>query len=124
MKKIIGLVIAIILWNLLSLALLGINIPIPSSYIALIITANTIFAFFSIFLQRLVITLYESNVFGEPKSIADYLFKYIAILTSGMNYYIQIIFRRLPFILNKLAALLFFIFHILMWSMLGFIFNN
>lgn len=124
MQKIIGIVLAIILLNLLSLPLLGINIPIPSSYIAVMITTNAIFAFFSIFLQRIVIALYEANVYEKPESISDYLFKYIAILTSGFNYYIQILLRRLPFVLNKLAALLFFLFHILMWAILGFIFNN
>lgn len=124
MQKIIGLALGIILLNLLSLPLLGINIPIPSSYIAVMITTNAIFAFFSIFLQRIVIALYEANVYEKPESTLDYLFKYIAILTSGFNYYIQTVLRRLPFILNKLAALLFFLFHILMWALLGFIFNN
>lgn len=122
-QKIVGLIINIVLWNLFSLFLLGIDIPIPSSYITLMIMLNAIFAFFSIFMQRLVIVIYEVNVFEEPESISDYTYKYFAILSSGINYYIQIIFRRLPFVLNKLAALLFLLTLIFMWAFIAEIFT-
>lgn len=122
-KKIVGLIINVVIWNLLALPLLGVDIPIPSSYIAMMIMINGIFAFFSIFIQRGVIVLYESNVFEEPESILDYAFKYFAILSSGINYYIQVLFRRMPFIINKLASVLFLIFLILVGSMLTFIFT-
>jgi hypothetical protein len=110
MMKIIGLALAVAVWTIIALFLNGIDIPIPSSYIALMITTNAIFAFFSIFVQRLVVTLYEVNVFEEPKSIPGFFFKYIAIITSGVNYYVQNVLNRLPFIVNKLASILFFAF--------------
>lgn len=105
--KIIGLVLAVAVWTIIALFLNGIDIPIPSSYISLMITTNAIFAFFSIFVQRLVVTLYEVNVFEEPKSISGFFFKYIAIITSGVNYYVQNVLNRLPLIVNKLASILF-----------------
>lgn len=95
MMKIIGLALAMGVWTIIALFLKGIDIPIPSSYIALIITTNAIFAFFSIFVQRLVVTLYEVNVFEEAKSIPGFFFKYIAIITSGVNYYVQNVLNRL-----------------------------
>lgn len=109
MIKLISLALAVGVWTFIALSFKGINIPIPSSYIALMMMTNTIFAFFSIFVQRLVIVLYEVNVFEEPKSISGYFFKYIAIVTSGVNYYVQNVLSRLPFILNKLGSVLFFV---------------
>lgn len=123
MMKIVGFAMSIGVWTFIALLFTGIDIPIPSSYIGLMITSNAIFALFSIFVQRLVITLYEVNVFEEPKSIADYFFKYIAILSSGVNYYIQGVFSRLPFLVNKMAAILFFVFLVVIgFGMIG-IFN-
>ena len=110
MIKIIGFALAIGVWTFIAYLFTGIDIPIPSSYISLMIVANAIFALFSIFMQRLVIILYEVNVLEEPESLGGYFFKYIAILTSGVNYYIQNVSNRLPFIINKLASILFFVF--------------
>jgi hypothetical protein len=110
MKNFIGFILANGLWIIFSLFLMGIDIPIPSSFIALMIAANAIFAFFSIFVQTLVITLYEVNVFEKPKNTLDYCVKYFAITTSGINYYVQTVLNRLPFILNKLVAAFFFVF--------------
>jgi hypothetical protein len=123
MMKIIGLALAMGVWTIIALFLKGIDIPIPSSYIALIITTNAVFAFFSIFVQRLVVTLYEVNVFEEPKSIPGFFFKYIAIITSGVNYYVQNVLNRLPFIVNKLASVLFFVFLIVAGFSMMSIFN-
>ena len=69
MIKIIGFALAIGVWTFIAYLFTGINIPIPSSYISLMIITNAIFALFSIFMQRLVIILYEVNVLEEPKSI-------------------------------------------------------
>ncbi|WHY78037.1 hypothetical protein QNH20_02385 [Neobacillus sp. WH10] len=110
MKNFIGFTLAMISWTIMAYLFIGIDIPIPSSYIAVSILTNAIFAFCSIFLQRLVITLYEINVFEEPKSFLDFCLKYFAMITSGVNYYVQNVLNRLPFILNKLAAALFFVF--------------
>jgi hypothetical protein len=110
MIKIIGFALAIGIWTFIAYLFTGIDIPIPSSLFSLMIITNAIFAFFSIFVQRLIIILYEVNVVEEPKSIGAFFFKYIAILSSGGNYYIQNVINRLPFIINKLASILFFVF--------------
>lgn len=113
-KKITGIILAFIIITLLSLLALGIDIPLPSSYLALMFTTNAIFAFVSIFLQRLVIVLYEVNVCEEPKGISGLTTKYFAIFSSGINYYVQKVLNRLPFIFNKFLAIVFFL--IIVWN--------
>ncbi|HEY4552938.1 MAG TPA: hypothetical protein VIG80_07065, partial [Bacillaceae bacterium] len=92
----------------------GIGVPLPSSYIQLAILTNSIFAFASIFLQTAVIVIYEKNVRDEPETLLGHAFKYVAIYTSGMNYHIQKVLRRLPFVLNKLGAVVLFL--LMLWS--------
>jgi hypothetical protein len=95
--------------TLIACSLYGINIPLPSSYIPVMIAANGVFAFCSIFAQRLVIVLYKVNVYEENDSLIGYFNKYTAIITSGINYYIQNVLNRLPFLVNKLLAICFFL---------------
>jgi hypothetical protein len=73
----------IVVFTLIACSLYGINIPLPSSYLPLMIAANCVFAFISIFAQRLIIVLYEVNVFEEKDSLIGYFNKYTAIITSG-----------------------------------------
>ncbi|MBM7604845.1 glucan phosphoethanolaminetransferase (alkaline phosphatase superfamily) [Metabacillus crassostreae] len=124
MMKNVGFALSIGVWTLIALFFTGIDIPMPSSYIGLMIMTNAIFALFSIFVQRLVITLYEVNVFEESSSIADYFFKYIAVLSSGVNYYIQGVFSGLPFLVNKMAAIFFFVFLVVIGFGMISIFNQ
>ncbi|CAN7151741.1 hypothetical protein [Rossellomorea sp. LjRoot5] len=108
-KKVVGFILVFVVFTLIACSLYGINVPLPSSYIPLMIAANGVFAFCSIFTQRLVIALYEVNVFEGKESLIGYFNKYTAIFTSGLNYYIQNILNRLPFLVNKLLALCFFL---------------
>lgn len=108
-KKVVGFILVFVVFTLIACSLYGINVPLPSSYIPLMIAANGVFAFCSIFTQRLVIALYEVNVFEGKESLIVYFNKYTAIFTSGLNYYIQNILNRLPFLVNKLLALCFFL---------------
>lgn len=109
-KKLMGFILNLLIVILMSLPLLGIDMPLPSSTVGLMFTTNAIFAFVSIFLQRLVIVLYEANVYEKPNGIISYTFKYFAIFTSGMNYYIQNVLNRLPFFMNKMLAIIFFLY--------------
>ena len=122
-EKIIGGFIVFIIMTFLAWPLHN-SIPLPSSYILMSFVFNAIFAFVSIFLQRLVIVLYESNVFEKPASTMGYTFKYFAIFSSGINYYFQMICNRLPFVLNKLVALIFFVFIALSAFNILFIFGD
>jgi len=49
------------------------------------------------------------GIFVKRKSISDYVFSYNAIGFSGINYYVQKVSNRLPFLLNKLLAIIFFL---------------
>ncbi|QHE63552.1 hypothetical protein FHE72_23075 [Rossellomorea vietnamensis] len=108
-KKITGFILVFLVFTLIACSLYGINIPLPSSYIPLVIAANGVFAFCSIFAQRLIIALYEVNVFEGKDSLVGYFNKYTAIFTSGINYYIQNVLNRLPFLMNKILAICYFL---------------
>lgn len=108
-KKITGFILVFMVFTLIACSLYGINIPLPSSYIPLVIAANGVFAFCSIFAQRLIITLYEVNVFEGKDSLVGYFNKYTAFFTSGINYYIQNVLNRLPFLVNKILAICYFL---------------
>jgi hypothetical protein len=110
MKKFIGFIIVLGIFTFMALFFKGVNIPIPSSYLLLVVMTNGIAAFVSIFVQRWVIVLYEANVYEAKDRVVDYSFKYFAIGISGLNYLIQKMFTRLPFIFNKLLAVIFFLF--------------
>ncbi|WQI94454.1 hypothetical protein Q7C14_15505, partial [Rossellomorea vietnamensis] len=84
-KKITGFILVFMVFTLIACSLYGINTPLPSSYIPLMIAANGVFAFCSIFAQRLIIVLYEVNVYEGKDSLTGYFNKYTAILTSGLN---------------------------------------
>ena len=88
-NKIVGSILVLLVFTLIACSLYGINIPLPSSYIPLMIAANGVFAFFSIFAQRLIIVLYEANVYEENDSLSSYFYKYVAVFTSGINYFVQ-----------------------------------
>lgn len=109
-KKFAGIIVFTIVITVLALIFHQWGIPIISSYVYVMFTLNWIFALVSIILQKLVIYFYRVNVFKEPESVLDYATKYFAIYSSGMNYYVQSILNRLPFVLNKLLAIVFFLF--------------
>lgn len=108
-KKIISFILAFGIFTLISLTLSGIDVPMPSSYVPLLFASNAVFAFFSIFTQRLVLAVYETNVYETRNGFVSYFIKYVAIFTSGINYYVQNVLNRLPFLVNKLFAVCFFL---------------
>ncbi len=105
----IGMFIAIVITSLLSLFMLPANLPFPSTVIFLILSTNLLVAFYSIAFHHVAIGIYELNVFKEKESVTDYTFKYIAILFSNLNYYVQIVLKGFPLIINKLFAIIFVI---------------
>ena len=102
-----GMVIAVISTSLLSLFMLPANLLFPSTVVFLVLSTNLLAAFYSIIFHKAAIGIYELNVFKEQDSITDYTFKYIAILFSSLNYYVQVALKGLPLILNKLFAIIF-----------------
>lgn len=106
-KEWIGMAIAIFSTSLLSLFMLPANLPFPSTVIFLILSTNLLAAFYSVIFHNTAIRIYELNVFKEKERITDYTFKYIAILFSSLNYYVQVALKGLPLLLNKLFAIIF-----------------
>lgn len=109
-EKVIGFLIAFVVITFLAWTMHGINIPLPSSYIQVLLFVNTLVAFLSIFMQRLVIVLYEMNVLEKRTGFSNYAIKYFAMFILGLNYHVQVVINRLPFLLNKIMAVMFFIF--------------
>lgn len=104
-----GMAAAIVITSLLSLFMIPANLLFPSTVIFLTLSTNLLAAFYSVIFHKAAIGIYELNVFKEKESIPDYTFKYIAILFSGLNYYIQKALNGLPLLINKLFAIIFVI---------------
>lgn len=110
----IGMTIAFVIFTLVSLIFLSANIPYPSTFVQFWLTTNIMFAFISVFFQHLVFFYYHAAVKKDLKSKSDYFYKYCGIFMLGFCYYIQQILSRLPFLLNKLFAVLFLL--LLVWQ--------
>jgi hypothetical protein len=110
----IGMTIAFVIFTVVSLIFLSANIPYPSTFVQFWLTTNMMFALISVFFQRLVFFYYHAAVKKDLKRISDYFYKYCGIFMLGFCYYIQQILSRLPFLLNKLFAVLFLL--LLVWQ--------
>ncbi|MYL46463.1 hypothetical protein GLV94_12500 [Virgibacillus halodenitrificans] len=112
--ELIGLLLVIIFISIFSLVFTGAELPFPSTIIMLILVMNSMIAFFSLVFHKFSNILYEANVYPENDSITNYIFKYIAIVFSGLNYYVQSILDRMPLLINKLLAIVFLL--LLIWE--------
>jgi hypothetical protein len=113
----IGMALAFCVMTLISLGFIF-DVPYPSIYLPIWLTVSWVCAFVSIFIQRFVIAYYYFNVNIEngQKSIFNYFFKYLALFIMGFNHYIQLLLSKMPFLLNKLFAILTFLVLILQSS--------
>ncbi|MBC8621948.1 MAG: hypothetical protein KZY76_18585 [Bacillus sp. (in: Bacteria)] len=100
------------------------DIPYPNSALIIYLTINMVFAFVSLFVPTLIIKLYETNVYDESNGLVTDFFRYVAILVSSLNYEVQIVLARLPFVLQRLMGVIFIA--ALLWelTMIGLIFEN
>ena len=100
------------------------DIPYPNSALIIYLTINMVFAFVSLFVPTLIIKLYETNVYDESNGLVTDFFRYVAILVSSLNYEVQIVLARLPFVLQRLLGVIFIA--VLLWelTMIGLIFEN
>ncbi|OMI27041.1 hypothetical protein BTA31_12805 [Bacillus haynesii] len=87
--------------------ILSSSIPYPSSILIVYLIVNMIFAFASLLFPTVVIKLYESNVYDETKGLIPDFFRYVAILVSSLNYEVQKVLARLPFILQRILGIVF-----------------
>ncbi|WP_088051537.1 hypothetical protein [Virgibacillus dakarensis] len=116
-KEWIGALIAFVSLSLFSLIFLGANIPYPSTLIFLILMTNFMVSLYSVVFHPVALGIYEANVFQEKTTMLDYIFKYIAIFLSGINYYVQRTLLKLPLLINKFIAVAFVLF--LLWQGFG-----
>ena len=103
----LGAFIAFVILSLFSLIFLGLNIPYPSTLIFCILMTNFMVSLYSVVFHPIALGIYKANVFQEKTTMPDYIFKYIAIYFSGINYYVQTTLSKLPLLLNKLIAIAF-----------------
>ncbi|WHX26442.1 hypothetical protein QNH47_00900 [Virgibacillus halodenitrificans] len=113
----IGLASAMTVLLLFSLLFFGAGLAFPSTIVFLCIITNFMAAAFSVVFHPLTISLYEANVFVKCKTKKDYFYKYIAIITTGINYHTQKLLRFMPLVINKFLAVLFVI--LLVWQLFG-----
>lgn len=113
-NKIIGFCVFFIVYGGLSQMFQGAGVPFPSNLIPLAFIINALYAVGSIFFQRVIIIIYEMNVFDKDvdKNVYNSSFKYFTIVSSGLNYYAQTILVRFPFVINKLLAIVFLAFNL------------
>ncbi|WP_269411256.1 hypothetical protein [Lentibacillus daqui] len=78
---------------------------------------NFIVSLYSVIFHPVALGIYQANVFQEKTTLMDYIFKYVAIFLSGINYYEQMILLRLPLLVNKVIAIVFVLF--LLWEGFG-----
>lgn len=109
-----GLLVAIIFVCLFSLFFIGADVPFPSTIIILLVLMNFMAALYSVIFHSIAIGLYKANVYDTSGTTLGYIFKYIAILFSGVNYFVQITLLKLPIIISKLLSILFVLF--LLWQ--------
>ncbi|WP_121614583.1 hypothetical protein [Virgibacillus halodenitrificans] len=123
-NEMLGMLIAIIILFAFSSLFVVAGLPIPTTLIMLILITNFMFALYSLLFHNVAILIYESNVHASSGSIISYVFKYIAIAFSGLNYFVQTTLRNTPLLVNKLFAVVFVI--LLLWenSLVLFYFDN
>lgn len=117
-KEIWGMGICVVALTLFSCIFIPI-VPFPSTIILVIFVFNGVLATVSLLLHPAIIYSYELNVYGEAQTVHDYVYKYVALITSNVNYRIQLELSVLPYVVNKLLALLFVAY--IVWMASGFI---
>jgi hypothetical protein len=122
--KYYSFILSVLFCSLFSLIFVGIDIPFPSTIVLLLLLSNAIFAFFSILAQRAVIGLFDYNSYTDKQGIIFLFIKYVTLALFGLNYFVQLVLNRLPFLLNKLFALLFFGLLLIQWFIVIVIFNG
>ncbi len=115
-KAFVSFCIVISFISVFSLIFIGAELPFPTTIIMLVLVTNSMFGFFSLIFHKLTIILYEANVYHTSESVTSYIYKFIAIFLSGINYYVQITLDRMPLLVNKLFAILFLL--LLIWCVI------
>ncbi|WP_338778776.1 hypothetical protein [Metabacillus sp. FJAT-52054] len=110
-----GYGIGLVFLTLVSLLMGSNGIPYPSSILLLLLFINSIFALFSIIIPKPILRLYETNVFENKRTVSNYLFEFLAVAFSGLNYYTTNVLYRLPLFIRLPLHILFYL--LLLWQL-------
>ncbi|WP_261382663.1 hypothetical protein [Bacillus paralicheniformis] len=118
-----GIIVLIFLSIFFALAL-GEHMPFPSSLFYASILINVIMAVISLFFPSWVIKQYEFSIYEESNGLINDLLRYFLFFAWTINYEVQIVLARLPFVLQRLLGVIFIA--VLLWelTMIGLIFEN
>jgi len=122
--RLISISLMILFVSLFSLIFVGIDVPFPTTMILLLLLTNAIFAFFSIFVQRIIIKLYQHNYVTNKNGVLSLINKYTTFAFFGLNHSVQSVLSHLPMIINKSLALLFFFLLLVNWLIVLIMFNG
>ncbi|MBU5465668.1 hypothetical protein KQI49_02350 [Virgibacillus sp. MSJ-26] len=103
----IGLVIGVVFLSTFSLIFLGAGVPFPATLVILSLMASFPLGLYSILFAPLVIVNYEANVYDNSETIMGYFFKYFYIVFFGLTYHVHCTLLKMPFLVNKLFAILY-----------------
>ncbi|TYR78902.1 hypothetical protein FZC66_17935 [Priestia megaterium] len=95
------------------------NMTFIQAVIVGIFTANLIHAIGAIFFQPLVINRFEQMIYDVPTNLITVLIKGYVLTFTGVNYYVQKRFIRLPFLMNKLMNAGFAFFLFIIWVLIS-----
>ncbi|SIT05255.1 hypothetical protein [Virgibacillus pantothenticus] len=89
------LLITLIFLSLFSFIFIG-GLPYPTTLIMLMGVTNGMVVFYSLIFHPIAVGLYNANVYPTSDSITGYIFKYVAIFSSGLNYHARMTLGRMP----------------------------
>ncbi|MFN2744872.1 hypothetical protein ACINLE_04615 [Bacillus sp. z60-18] len=105
---IVGITTFIVLSLFLSFVLRE-HIPYLSALLYVSLTINFIMAIFSLLFPTWVIKQYEFNIYEEPGGWINDFLRYFLFFAWTINYEVQVVLARLPFLLQRLMGIIFII---------------
>ncbi len=100
-----GILVFLFISIFFSYALNGM-VPFPSSLLYISLSVNLIMAIYSLIAPSWVIKIYEYNIYEAPNGwISDLL--YFLFFVWSVNYEVQVVLYRLPFLLQRLLGIIF-----------------
>lgn len=100
-----GILVFLFISIFFSYALNGM-VPFPSSLLYISLSVNLIMAIYSLIAPSWVIKIYEYNIYEAPNGwISD--LRYFLFFVWSVNYEVQVVLYRLPFLLQRLLGIIF-----------------
>ncbi|MCY8591834.1 hypothetical protein [Bacillus haynesii] len=85
------------------------HIPYPSALLYMSLTINFIMAIISLLFPNWVIKQYEFNIYEESSGWINDFLRYFLFIAWAINYEVQVVLARLPFLLQRLMGIVFII---------------